>query len=266
MAKQKYYVVWIGKKPGIYDSWAKCQEQVNGFPNAEYKSFTRKEDAERAFKDIEAYKSGLSPKKKTFYVVWEGFKPGVYDNWETAHQQLNGFTKPVFKAFGSEQLALEAFNSGPENYTGRSFKKTIDMTEEEKKIYGYPDPLSICVDAASNDKGTFEYRGVITESGTEIFHFGPQEGGSNNVGEFLALVHGLAYLKKNRSALKIYSDSKYALKWVKNKKANTKVTDTTTLQLVQRAEEWLNKNDFPNELIKWQTKFWGEIPADFGRK
>lgn len=41
----KYYAVKHGKVPGIYTTWDECKKQVNGFPNARYKSFTTKEDA-----------------------------------------------------------------------------------------------------------------------------------------------------------------------------------------------------------------------------
>lgn len=41
----KYYVVRKGVTPGIYRSWSECQMQVTGYPNAEYKSFKKKEDA-----------------------------------------------------------------------------------------------------------------------------------------------------------------------------------------------------------------------------
>ncbi len=50
MAKQKYYVVWKGRKPGIYTSWTECEAQVKGFAGAEYKSFPNREMAEAAFR------------------------------------------------------------------------------------------------------------------------------------------------------------------------------------------------------------------------
>ena len=111
-----------------------------------------------------------------------------------------------------------------------------------------------------------EYRGVDTQTKKQLFHQGPFEKGTNNVGEFLALVHALAWLKKEKSDLPIYSDSKYAMAWVKKKKANSKITDPYLIDVVKRAENWLKENEYPNQIIKWQTKFWGEIPADFGRK
>jgi ribonuclease HI len=116
-----------------------------------------------------------------------------------------------------------------------------------------------------------EYRGVDTKTGMQLFHQGPFKRGTNNIGEFLALVHALALLQKeNRPNLPIYSDSRIAIGWVKRKKANTKLkkgADNSILfQLMNRAETWLENNSFTNPIYKWETKEWGEIPADFGRK
>jgi ribonuclease HI len=114
-----------------------------------------------------------------------------------------------------------------------------------------------------------EYQGVDTHTKEVLFHKKYQLG-TNNIGEFLALVHGLAFLKKNGSDIPIYSDSVNALLWIKNKKCKTTlVKNNKTIELfetIARAEEWLKTNTWKNQLIKWETEKWGEIPADFGRK
>jgi ribonuclease HI len=130
---------------------------------------------------------------------------------------------------------------------------------------------SISVDAAcSGNPGPMEYRGVITATKQEIFRIGPFPMGTNNIGEFLALVHGIALLKKQGSNMPIYSDSVNALGWVKKKAAKTKLPRSEKteqlFQLLDRAEEWLRNNTYTNPLLKWETEVWGEIPADFGRK
>lgn len=105
---------------------------------------------------------------------------------------------------------------------------------------------------------------------TELFHIGPLEDGTNNIGEFLAIVHALALLSKNGKSEPIYSDSLNAIKWVENKKCNTKLNKSNKniniFDLINRAEKWLELNSYSNKIIKWETKKWGEIPADFGRK
>ena len=100
---------------------------------------------------------------------------------------------------------------------------------------------------------------------------GPFKKGTNNIGEFLALVHGIALLKnKNKEDIPIYSDSRIAMSWIKQKRCKTNMhfdaSNKDLLELIKRAETWLKENTFKNPILKWETKAWGEIPADFGRK
>lgn len=211
MAKvKKYYVVWEGHEPGVYDNWTICQRQIKNYPNAKYKSFTSRVDAESALLDDyrEHYKTGIKSK-----------------------------SKPHF----------------------------LDFKDEIIKD-------SIAVDAAcSGANGPMEYQGVDTFTGGLLFKKGPYLDGTNNVGEFLALVHAMAHMyniKNNTCA--IYSDSRTAMAWVRKKKANTTLklsaNNAILFNLISRAEQWLKNHKIPNKIIKWNTKKWGEIPADFGRK
>ena len=115
-----------------------------------------------------------------------------------------------------------------------------------------------------------EYQCIDLATGAQVFHFGPVHG-TNNIGEFLAIVHALALLDKQGNSTKtIYSDSYNAILWVNKKKCKTtleRTPDTEYLyQVVERAEKWLKTHSFKNPLLKWETKKWGEVPADFGRK
>ncbi len=109
-----------------------------------------------------------------------------------------------------------------------------------------------------------------TGTGAEVFRVGPFEEGTVNIGEFLAIVHGLAFLKERGLNLPVYSDSQTAIKWVKDKRANTRLIRTELnddlFKLISRAETWLHNNTWKNPVHKWNTAAWGEIPADFGRK
>ena len=129
---------------------------------------------------------------------------------------------------------------------------------------------ALCVDAAcSGNPGPMEYRGVHIPSGREEFRFGPIQG-TNNIGEFLAIVHALALMEKRRLSMPIYSDSVSGQAWVRNCKAKTTLRRTEktaeALDLVARAETWLRTHTFRVPILKWNTEEWGEIPADFGRK
>ena len=208
--------------------------------------------------------------KSKFFVVWEGKEPGIYRSWEECKRQIHGFEGAIYKGFATEVEAREAMVSPCWDYIGKN-AKTKKLSSEDISKFGTPNLESLSVDAAcSGNPGLMEYRGVYTKTGEEIFRQGPFKDGTNNVGEFLALVHGLAFLQQKNSTLPIYTDSKTALAWVKGKKAKTKLekneANATLFDLLLRAETWLQKNTYSTEILKWETAFWGEIPADFGRK
>ena len=207
-------------------------------------------------------------KRKKFYVVWKGKRPGIYNSWEECQEQIAGVKGAQYMGFTSKKEAEEAFDSSYGAYKG---KKKPGYTPEELLKLGEPNYHSISVDAASSgNPGVMEYQGVDTKSKKVLFRQGPFPEGTNNIGEFLAIVHGLAYLKKRKSDRIIYSDSKTAMSWVRKKKCNTRLTENAKnralFELVRRAENWLATNSYNTPLVKWETKAWGEIPADFGRK
>jgi len=202
---------------------------------------------------------------KKWYVVWKGLEPGVYGTWLECKQQIEGFEGARYKSFETQMQAVEAYRSDPRNYIGN--KKITGKHYNSSSVILH----SLAVDAAcSGNPGKMEYRGVYTETGVEIFHVGTLDEATNNIGEFLALVHGLALLKKQNSNIPIYSDSVNAIQWVKNKKCKTRLTlckaNEPVFDLIRRAEKWLNENSYSNPILKWETQAWGEIPADFGRK
>ncbi len=207
-------------------------------------------------------------KKQKFYVVWKGHKTGIFDSWAECAAQVSGFAGAEYKSFENRRAAEEAFRNHYHDYKG---KHVSSLTPERLRQIGEPILDSYAVDAAcSGYPGPVEYRGVYTKTKEEIFHEGPYPHGSNNIGEFLALVHALELLKKKKSALPVYSDSAVAILWVKNKNCNTNVprnhVNTTLFELIEQAEAWLAANDYSNQILKWETEAWGEIPADFGRK
>lgn len=214
MAKQKYYVVWEGKAPGIYTSWNDCKAQVDGYNNARYKSYESLQEAEAAL------------------------KAGANKNW--------GRGKAA-SAKGKPASGGSAAGAGEIDY----------------------DSISVDVGTRGNP-GPVEYKGVDTRTGEILFYVGPIENGTNNLGEFIAIVHGLAYLQKLGSTKTIYTDSRTALSWLKNRKiASTLVRSPKTAKIWEMADRailWLNSNTYENKVLKWNTEEWGEIRADFGRK
>ncbi len=209
-------------------------------------------------------------KKAKFYVVWKGKRPGVYETWDDCKAQITGQKGAQYKSFSSFEEAKKAFNSNYEFYKGKK-KGVTELSQEALLKIGEPNFHSISVDAASSgNPGIMEYQGVDTKTKKKLFKQGPFSEGTNNIGEFLALVHGLAFLKQNKSDRIIYTDSRTAMSWVSKKSCNTKLVETeknkALFDLIRRAIDWLNKNSYNTPIVKWETKAWGEIPADFGRK
>lgn len=210
--------------------------------------------------------------KKKYYVVWAGRITGVFEDWATCKAQVDQFEGAKYKSFESKLEADRAFQEGYELYR----QQQLSAPKPAKLSFlSSNDPVpvwdSLSVDAACNMVSKqMEYRGVHTSTGQVWFHQGPFQGASNNIGEFLAIVHGLALLKKMNSPIPIYTDSITAIAWVRHKKHKSVVLPTAEnekiFDLLQRAELWLQNNSYTTKIIKWDTPRWGEIPADFGRK
>jgi ribonuclease HI len=239
MAKSKFYVVWQGLEPGIYLSWEECRQQVNGVKGARYKSFGSRAEAERAFAEqpvcrVDASAAVASPSAAT-----------------------------------SSKRAAKARKPRPQ---AASLQNPPDYRHDTV----LPLPPEVCADAlavdaaCSGNPGPMEYRGVDLTTGAEVFHYGPVRG-TNNIGEFLAIVHALALFEQQGIKRTIYSDSRNAMLWVKARKCRTTLTRNARTeqlyQLIERAENWLRTHDYADiPILKWDTPRWGEIPADFGRK
>lgn len=227
MAKQKYYVVWVGSQPGVYTNWNECQQQVNGFEGAKYKSFESLAAAEQAYAQ----------------------------GWQ-AHWGKSG---------NSKTAAVKA-KTAP-NSAGKAVQNSGTGSNEQDEIDYYT--ISVDVGTAGNP-GPIEYKGVDTATGEVLFSVGPIPNGTNNIGEYLAIVHALAYIAKTGDSRNIYSDSQTAMKWVKQKAPNTNLPRNESTReiwrLVDHATQWLNTNTYATKIMKWQTDLWGEIKADYGRK
>ena len=214
-------------------------------------------------------------KKQKYYVVWEGAMPGIYTSWEKCQEQTKGFANAKFKSFESRTEAEAAlkqnFWQSVQKGAPNAFGSTSSSNTTTKAKYPSLQNC-ICVDAAcSGNPGEMEYRGVNPATKEQVFHVGPLTEGTNNIGEFLAIVHGLAFLQKEgKPNDTIFTDSKTAIAWVRNKKLKTTLEQTPRnkkiFELIDRAVAWLHSNTYKNPITKWETEDWGEIPADFGRK
>ena len=212
-------------------------------------------------------------KERKFYVVWEGHAPGIYDSWEECEQQVKGYPGAKFCSYTSQDAATEAFRGDPREQMAfvRSLRQQMRAAVDVTSI---PEIRldAVAVDGAcAGNPGRMEYRCVRVIDNVEIFKMGPFEGGTNNIAEYLAIIHAASLLaKRGLTSVPIYSDSRTALAWVRRGHSNTKVetdhANAKVMELLARADAWIASHTIPNPLLKWNTEEWGEIPADFGRK
>jgi len=230
---KKYYVVWIGREPGVYDDLQDAMEQVDDYPGASFKSYTSAAAA------AEAFRRGTA---------------------RSDSHELGGL---LMDAGNQRQAAADTLASQRRNMPRAG--KSDYMSNPEIDLDGW------AVDAAcAGNPGKMEYRGVELMTGRELFHVGPFEQSTNNIGEFLAIVHALSLMFQRGERHTIYSDSVTGMAWVRNRKVKTQLTRNSktekSFQLIKRALSWLNSHTVDVKIHKWDTDRWGEIPADFGRK
>lgn len=230
---KKYYVIWTGREPGVYDDLQDALDQVDDYPGASFKSYDNAAEASEAFRRGTA---------------------------RTDSRDLGGLLAQAHKQKGSAKTALEAQRR---NMPGNGQPDYLDNPEI--------DPDGWAVDAAcAGNPGKMEYRGVELMTGRELFHVGPFEQSTNNIGEFLAIVHALSLMFQRGERHTIYSDSVTGMAWVRNRKVKTQLERNPktekSFQLMERALSWLNSHTINVKIRKWDTDRWGEIPADFGRK
>ncbi|MDE6786289.1 MAG: ribonuclease H family protein [Muribaculaceae bacterium] len=221
--KTKYYVVWVGRVPGVYDNWSDCEEQILNFPGAKYKSFSSAAEAAQAFRG---------------------------NDGESNPADLGS----LLIAASEHREGIQVSSAAP------SYMSNPDIDKD-----------AWAVDAScQGNPGIMEYRGVELSTGKQLFKVGPFKDGTNNIGEFLAIVHALAEMNRRNEWHNIYSDSKTALAWVRNRQVKTQLKQTDRnaklFELLGRGLVWIRSHTWPIKIMKWQTELWGEIPADFGRK
>lgn len=203
--------------------------------------------------------------KQKYYVVWKGRRTGIFHSWAECEAVIKGYSGAEYKAFDSRIEAERALKAGYEQHKGKP-------ASSQKWLFAVEKPVlpSISVDAScSGSPGRLEFRGVETESGTSIFQEGPFADGTNNVGEFLAIVEAMKWLDEHQRHWPVYSDSANAIGWVLAKKCNTQLarlpSNRKLFELIGESEKWLRFLT-RRRILKWDTKAWGEIPADYGRK
>ena len=212
-----------------------------------------------------------------YYVIFKGRNPGIYESWDEARAQIENFPDAIYKGYDSSAAATEAYRKMSLADDSRELRRLLfanapaPVKKERDKFPPEVDMDAWAVDASClGNPGVMEYRCVELKTGKEIFKVGPFKNGTNNIGEFLAIVHAMALMMKRGEIHNIYSDSKTGMSWVRNRMVKTQLQPNAdnqkVFELMARGVAWLQTHNFPGRVMKWETERWGEIPADFGRK
>lgn len=222
----------------------------------------------------------MSKKKTKYYVVWVGHNPGVYDDWTDTQEQIHNFPGARYKSFPTPQAAAEAYRRGYDDNAGHDLGHLVTGLRSHRaektpaadwRSFPDVDHTAWAVDASCmGNPGRMEYQGVDLATGKTLFRIGPFDDATNNIGEFLAIVHALALMEQRGERHTIYSDSRTAMGWVSRRHVRTTLKNTPrnerVFELLKRGLTWLHTHTFRTRIVKWDTDHWGEIPADFGRK
>jgi ribonuclease HI len=205
--------------------------------------------------------------KVKYYVVWEGRETGVFTEWVRCLEAIKGMKQAKYKAYKALHEANKAFAEGYEKHWGKGDSGTKFYSEEELQLIGAPQVPSICLNC-SYDRvtGIMIYKGVDTATGEQLFRQGPFLDCNQHIGEFLALVHGLAYLQQQGSDIPVYTRSMHAKAWVTRESkfgGTLEATEKNTkvIELLTRANRWLETHNYPNQILIWNKRAWNH-PGD----
>jgi len=211
-----------------------------------------------------------------YYVVRNGKKKWIFDSWDETKVIVEWFQNAKYKSFDDYDIAKKSFDMWYDVFFGQRDKK---VKKDKKEIIKNKKILtpSICVDASCmGNPGNLQYQIVDTGNLCNIYKSPIFEHWTQNIWEYMAIVHWMMILSENDFYKKykiIYSDSNTAISWIVNKKPKTSlIRDIYNIKLknqFEKTNKWLleNTEKIKNiQVIKRETKYRWEILADFGRK
>ncbi|NKF50755.1 ribonuclease HI [Shewanella sp. WXL01] len=193
---------------------------------------------------------------KKFYVVWQGRKPGIYDNWNEAKAQVDKFAGAKYKSFPSFAEAKAAFGQAADKSIGQASKtvkpsaaKPKAGVSEHQVVLGQYDVV-LYTDGGCDPNpgqagsGVAEYQsGVLTNLWYGLYN----PNGTNNTAELNALTQALQMAQQASAqgkSVKIFSDSQYSINCISNwaygwkaKGWTRKGGEIANLELIQQAHE-----------------------------
>jgi ribonuclease HI len=216
----------------------------------------------------------MAKSKYSCYVVWAGRKPGIYTTWDETNAQVKGFAGAQYKGFVTRQEAETAYaRPAPYGHNASAPKTAADIqadTAPSAEVIALVGPCLVVDASCVGNPGPMEYRVVLLPENQIIYNSPKYALGTNNIGEFLAIVQALRHCQQHGLALPIYSDSITGLAWLRKKTCASELSKSPATaalwETISAAEQWLAANPYKNPVHKWNTDEWGEIPADYGRK
>ncbi|XP_019231194.1 PREDICTED: uncharacterized protein LOC109212035 [Nicotiana attenuata] len=130
----KVYVVFSGKRPGIYYSLSECSPMVIGVKRSIFQSFKSHDAAISAFDEFEKSAVGKQKLKSTVFVIFCGKKPGIYKSWSECVKMLVGVEGSYFHAFQYYDEALEAFNKFNKTSFSQESSSSSAVEESEEVV------------------------------------------------------------------------------------------------------------------------------------
>ncbi|AEO59449.1 hypothetical protein MYCTH_2307792 [Thermothelomyces thermophilus ATCC 42464] len=268
--EQKYYAVRAGFKPGVYTTWAICQQQITGFKGAQFKSFLNYEDASAFAAGRDPPSASSESKPPRFYGVAVGRKPGVYTDWSAAQEAIVGWKGPKFKKFDTRAEA-EAFVRSY-SASGRGPTSTAASETEQDGVDSVEEPPHKRARATSKPTNTRTDVVVIYTDGSSLgngrlgatagvgVYFGPGdprniserlkgETQTNQRAELTAILRALETVDLTQD-VEIRTDSKYAIQcvteWYLNWERNgwmTRAGPVKNQDLVQLVRDKLDERE-----------------------
>jgi ribonuclease HI len=207
-------------------------------------------------------------KKKTYYAVAKGHKPGIYDQWfgeNGAQKNIEGFSNAVFKKFST----LEDATFWLKELTGKnkfSTKGSSTYSAKTRSVRSKKNDPPACLKESTcssseqvviySDGGCIKnpgpggYAAVLKAKGCRKEIAGGYRRTTNNRMELMACIEGLRALKKPCNVV-IYSDSQYVVnsiekkwvqKWLSNGWMRTKTESAENVDLWEQLLDLCNKH------------------------
>jgi len=199
---------------------------------------------------------------QSYYVVWQGHAPGIYQKWPDCRKQIENYPEPRYKKFESLDEANHAYRKGIEHYRKRK-SGPQKMSRRAPKFRR--DSLLVHTKVQGE---SMQINATYLKNNQKIFFVDFQRG-NPEIGQFLATVKALKLLRKRSPTMPVYVPSLKVLNAINHKflydpyLGQRHIHDPWHEKLREcmfAAINWLKRNDYQNPVLHWNSTYWGEPP------